>query len=290
MPDEVFTWVEPDGALTVLNDGTVLEVGWDLQGRYMPPVEFVEDDVPAQDGSRLREVRVRPREVALPIDVMVADTAALRVLMRTLVRKFSPQRGDGRLRVLSADGTTRELWCRYRQGLELSEAFEAGLGMQRTVVVLRAVDPFWYDLTPTAATFTSAAPVNFLGDPFLPIKLSSDSILGEQTVTNDGDVIAWPVWTVQGPATSVVLTNVTTGQVIDLPVALTNVQSVTIDTRPFFKTVRRNDGTNLYGSLTAASSLWALGSGGSTVIRTTVAGSTAETFVTLVFSRRWLAP
>lgn len=290
MADEVLTWVQPDGELITLTPSATLEVGWDMQGRYMPPVEFIEDDIPGQDGSRLREVRVRPREVALPIDVLTPDTATLRVQMRALMRAFFPQRGEGRLRVLSADGTTRELWCRYRQGLELSEAFEAGLGAQRTVVVLRAADPFWHDLTPTSLTFTSSAPVNFLGDPFLPVKLSSDSILGEQTVTNDGDVLAWPTWTVKGPATSVMLTNVTTGEVLDLPVALTAAQSVTIDTRPLIKTVKRDDGTNLFGSLTDVSSLWAIGADGPTTIRIAVAGSTAETFVTLTYVRRWLSP
>lgn len=289
MADEVFTWIDPDGVQTVLNDQTVLEVGWDIQGRYMPPVEFVEDDVPAQDGSRLRQVRVRPRDIALPIDVLVADTSALRVLMRTLMRTFHPQRGDGRLRVTSADGTTRELTCRYRQGLELQERFEAGHGVQRTVVVFRAVDPFWYDTAPMSSTFTSGAAPTFLGNPFLPIKLSSDTILGEQTVTNDGDVDAWPVWTIAGPATSITLTNVTTGEVLTLPVTLTAAQSVVIDTRPFKKTVRRDDGTNLYGNLSAGSALWSLGQG-ATIINTQVAGSTAATFVTLVFSRRWLSP
>lgn len=288
MVEEVLTWISPDGVETVLNGGA-FDVGWDMQGRYMPPIEFVEDDVPSQDGSRLRQIRVRPRELAIPIDVLVASLEALRPVMRALVKTFSPARGDGRLRILSADGVSRELTCRYRQGLELQEEFRAVLGQQRAVVVFRAVDPYWYDAAPTSRSFRASTPVNFLGDPFLPIKLSSDSVLGTQTVVNDGDVEAWPMWTVAGPATSVLLENVTTGQQIDLPITLIAAQSVVIDTRPFRKTVRRNDGSNLYGSLTATSSLWPLGEG-STQIRTTVGGSTSDTFVTLVYSRRYLTP
>ncbi len=289
MPDELVSWVDPAGTVTLLNDGSVLDVGWGLQGRFMPPVEFVEDDVPNQDGNQLREVRVRPREVALPLDVQGADAADLRIQLRSLLRMFNPKRGNGRLRVTSPDGTVRELTCRYRQGLELQEAFEAGLGTQRSVVVFRANDPYWYDTAPTSVTYRTAPASPFLGDPFLPLRLSSDTILGEQTVTNDGDVLAWPVWTVHGPATSVRLTNVTTGLVIDLPVALTATQSVVIDTRPFRKTVRRDDGTNLYGSLTDASALWPLPEGASTV-RAELPGATSATYVTLVYARRWLSP
>ena len=202
MADEVLTWIAPDGVETILNGGA-LDVGWDMQGSYMPPVEFIEDAAPSQDASRLRQVRVRPRELAIPIDVMVANLEALRVLMRALVKTFSPMRGDGRLRVLSADGKSRELTCRYRQGLEMQEEFRAALGQQRTVVVFRAVDPFWYDTTPTTVTLTAGSGGTFLGSTFLPIKLGSDVVLGQQSIINDGDVEAWPVWTIAGPVSSV---------------------------------------------------------------------------------------
>jgi hypothetical protein len=38
---------------------------------------------------------------------------------------------------------------------------------------LKALDPYWYDTNYTTIAFTNAAAVNFLGNPFLPIKLSS---------------------------------------------------------------------------------------------------------------------
>lgn len=286
MVDEVLSWVDPDGTVTVLNDGS-LEVGWDMQGRYMPPVDYIEDDVPGHAGARLREVRVRPREVALPVDVFVTDTAALRVLMRTLMRTFNPQRGPGKLRIRSADGTTRDLNCRYRQGLELQEQYEAAHGVQRTVIVLRAVDPFWYDTAPTSTTYTLGAATKWF--PIFPLTLGSDTVFGTQTINNTGDVETFPVWTVHGPCTSLVLNNTTTGDTIELPITLTAAQTVTIDTRPFRKTVTRDDGTNLYGSLTTTSVLWALPIGLST-ITVDLPGAGVESYVTLVYSRRWLSP
>jgi hypothetical protein len=259
-------------------------------GLDMPPLAFVEDVIPGQAGAQLRDVRIAARDAVLPFYLEQDSDTAVRDLLRSLARRLNPQRGDGRLRHIATDGTTRDLTCRYTGGLEGARIRgSTGPNWRRGVLTFRAHDPFWYDATPMASTFTTGDTRNFLGDPFLPIKLTSDTVLGEQTVTNDGDVETWPVWTINGPGTSIVLTNVSTGEVIDLPITLTASQSVIVDTRPFRKTVRRDDGTNLFGSLTGTSSLWSLREG-NTVINTQVAGSTTDTFVTLVYSRRFLSP
>lgn len=289
MPDqEVLAWVDPAGTVTVLSDQPDLEVGWDIRGRFMPPITFVEEDVPAQDGSRLREVRVRPREVAFPLEVVAPTQSALRTRLRQVLRLFDPVRGEGRLRITDFDGVMRELHCRYSSGLEVEESFSAVAGNQRTVVVVRAVDPFWYDTTPQSVTYRLATPKKFF--PLFPLRLSSATILGSSTVVNDGDVSAFPVWTVHGPATGVTLRNVTTGQVLALQAALSDTQSVVIDTRPGRKTIRRNDGTNLFGQLADnARSLWAL-QPGETKISVELPGATAaSSYITLNYLRRWLS-
>jgi hypothetical protein len=286
--EQAVTFIAADGTAHPLMADD-LEVEFGLEGRFMPPVESVIEQVPGQPGGRRRQTTFGVREVVVPLEVLSASQAALRVRLRELVRAFDPTRGDALLRTTAPDGAVRQIGCRYASGMELVEDRDLIGNVQRAAVVFTATDPFWYDTDPLTSTFTTGAAPNFLGSPFLPIRLSSDRILGEQTVRNDGDVETWPVWTVHGPATSILLRNVTTGQVIDLPIALTATQSVVIDTRPFRKTVRRDDGTNLYGSLTATSALWALGQG-ATVIRTEVPGSTTDTFVSLVFARRWLSP
>jgi hypothetical protein len=286
---EGLVFISPDGLTTDLKALPGVRALGD-RGLEMPAFRFIEDDIPSQDGARLREVKTLPRDVTLPFYLEQDDEAALRMFLRTLARRFTPTRGDGRLRHTTLDGATRELVCRYAEGLQGSRVTgDAGVLWRRGALVFRAHDPFWYDAQPTSITYTTSAPQPFLGDPFLPLKLTSDTVIGEQTVSNDGDVLAWPVWTIHGPASSVRLTNVTTGQVIDLPIALTATQSVVIDTRPFRKTVRRDDGTNLYGSLTDSSALWALPEGASNV-RAELPGATSATYVTLVYARRWLSP
>lgn len=288
MPD-VIEYVAADGTVISLSElPGVRHLG--ARGLDMPPFSFIEDEVPEQAGVRLRAVRTLPREATLPFYLEQASVQALRTLLRTLARRLNPQRGDGHLRVRTDDGTTRDLTCRYAGGLEGSRIRgESGAMWRRGALVFRAADPYWYDTQPTSITYTTGAQKSFLGDPFLPLKLTSDTVLGTQTVTNDGDVDADPVWTVHGPCTSIKLRNVTTGQVIDLPVALTAAQTVIIDTRPGRKTVRRDDGTNLFGNLTPASSLWPLPMGDSQVTAE-LPGATADTYVTLTYARRWLTP
>lgn len=292
MRTDTLDFVSPDGTVTRLTGQPDLDVHWALgvTGRYMPPISRVEDQVYGQAGGRLRAVRVDTREVNLPLTVIGVDEAAVRSKLRSLIRLLNPQRGDGRLRVTSIDGTVRELTCRYSEGMEGSEARgNMGQVFQRAVLVLRAADPYWYDVEQQSQTYTAGQAGMFFASPFFGLRLSGESVFGTQVVSNDGDVETWPVWTVHGPCTSITLSNDTTGETINLPISLTAAQTVTIDTRPFRKTVRRDDGTNLYGSLSATSSLWSLPLGDSTVT-ISLPGATVDSYATLNYARRWLTP
>lgn len=287
------SFIAPDGTETVLTRQPDLEVHWALgvTGRFMPPVVRTEDEAHGQDGVRLREVRFGPKDVNLPVTVIGVDEQAVRAKLRSLARTLNPKRGDGRLRVTSVDGTVREITCRYNSGMEGREARgDMGKVFQRAVLVLRADDPYWYDTAPQSQTYTTGAPRPFFANPFFgsPL-LNSETIIGTQVVANDGDEETWPVWTVHGPCTSITLRNDTTGETIVLPIALTAAQTVTIDTRPFRKTVVRDDGTNLFGQLDTASTLWSLPLGDSTV-SISLPGATIDSYVTLNYARRWLTP
>lgn len=286
---EALVFVAPDGAVTDLKALPGVRVLGD-QGFDMPPFTFVEDDLPGGDGARLRSVRTMARDVTLPFFLEDADETALRGLLRVLVRRMNPRAGDGRLRHTASDGSVRELTCRYVEGLGGNRVRgQGGATWRRGALVFRAHDPFWHDQAATSLQFTAGTAQPFYADqPFFGLRLASDVVLGTQTVTNDGDVEAWPVWTVKGPSTSpLTLENVTTGQRLDLPVSLSAAQSVVIDTRPLRKTVRRDDGANLFGSLVG--SLWSLPTGPSKVA-IALPGATSESYVTLDYVRRWLMP
>lgn len=294
MRTDTLSWVAADGTVTQLTQQAELDVHWALgvEGRFMPPVRMIEEQVPQQHGARLRGVRYEPREVTLPLSVIGASEQAVRAKIRALGSAFDPTRGDGWLRVVAADGTSRELRCRYSAGMEGEESRDSsGARFQRLVAVFRAVEPFWRD---TAASETSYAVETgglFLGNPFLraDFGISSDTVLGAVVVNNGGDLSAEPVYTFVGPASSVTITNVATGEVLQYAAAIALGKSVIIDTSAGIKSVLGNDGANLYANLSLTSSLFTLPRG-ATSINLAMPGSDANSYVTVSYRRRWLMP
>lgn len=271
------SFIDPAGVETLLRrlPGT--------SGRFMPPVVVNEDVVPGQDGSRLRQVRFGAGQVVVPLSMSGTNEVEYRQRLRDLARSLNPTRGTGVLRSTFA-GQVRELHCRYIDGMGLVEQWHL---LGQPSLLFRAFDPFWYDTAQTAQTFSPTQASFF---PILPLRLSGSEVYADTTVVNDGDVQTWPVFTVTGPGANPVLRNLTSGKALDLTgVTLGAGETVEIDTRPGFKTVRRGDGTNLYGDLTATSSLWPLLEG-SNSLRLEMAGTTAQSSFSVRYSRRWLSP
>lgn len=288
------SWIQPDGVVTPLTGQDELDVHWALgvDGRFMPPVQIEEEPLPQQHGARLRNVRYTPREVTLPISIIGADETAVRRKLRELLKAFSPTRGDGLLRNTGPDGSMRELVCRYQAGMQGTESRDSmGRTFQRAVVVLRSLDPFWRDSTDTGTTYTVGTVQTFLTDPFLRSgsMLTNDTILGSQTITNDGDFSAEPVFTVVGPASSFTLTNTLTGEKINYTASLAAGEQITVDTRAGRKSVLRSDGTNLYANLSLDSTLFDLDPGQSG-ITLSLPGATTASYLTMAYRRRWLGP
>ncbi|SCD43660.1 Phage tail protein [Streptomyces sp. Termitarium-T10T-6] len=118
--------------------------------------------------------------------------------------------------------------------------------------------------------------------------MGDSQVLGSVTVDNDGDDDAYPVWTIKGPATTVTLTNVTTGQTLALTRTITGADTIVIDTRERQQTALLNGVTNLWPDLSDDSSLWPLETGVND-LSLTVAGSTTDTSVRMTYQPRYLA-
>lgn len=281
---EVVLWVDADGG------STTLEVEWDASGRFAPKTVFDEDVVPGQPGARFRAVRHELREFVLPI-WMVADTEALlRTAMRDMVARMDPTRGPGVIRTTTPVGDQREIACFYGAGLEMAEKLgqSSGPTMQLAPVMFRAYDPYWSAVSTTVQDFTIGAMPSFF--PFFPLRLTASEIAVDTTVTNSGDVDTWPVWTITGPGSGIVLRNLTTGK--DLTpsgITLAAGQTVIIDTRPGVKTVTRDDGTNLWPYLSNTSALWPLRRGVNSV-RLEMSASTSASALRLSYKPRYLSP
>lgn len=277
-------WIDPDGVTLPL------AVEWRVAGRFAPPVEREEETVPGQPGSRLRTVRHDARDFSLALWIEGASENDLRTQMRDITYLMDGVRGDGRIRVTSPLGDQREIVCRVTGGLEMSEVLgdTSGPTAQRAVVTLRAVDPYWQDTTDTAAGPWAQGGTAAGFFPFFPLRLTSSEVLATATVDNLGDVEAWPVWTVVGPGSTITLKNQTTGKTLALDTTLGAGESVVIDTRPGYKTVTKNDGTNLYPNLSSTSSLWSLIKGPNAV-QIEIGGATSATSVSMLYRHKYLA-
>lgn len=158
MPD-VVAFVDPEGAETILTAQAQLKAIRGRSGFYMPPVRWVDEMVPEQHGTSLRQVTYGPREAFFPLLVLGTTETALRTRIRTLLPTLDPTAGDGKLRVTAPDASIRELNCRYIGGMELEEQHPEA-GWQRAGLLFRAFDPFWYDQTDTTQTYYG--PINLL--------------------------------------------------------------------------------------------------------------------------------
>lgn len=275
------SWVDPDGAVWPLSTATV-KVGHGVTGDAAPPVGWSDDPRPAGPGSRLRTIRWAAREVAVPVHL----TGDPRAELRAWAARFDPTRGDGKLRV-----GDRQLTVRYIGGLE--QAPWSVPQIRSAIVLFRAFDPFWEDVTPDvrvsqvdAVAFLSASG----SDPWFPWVTVDVDVAGGFTVVNDGDDQAWPVWQVQGPGGPITMTNLATGATIEVDTVLAAGEMLTVDTRPDVKTVTGPGNVNLWPDVSDTSTLWPIVPGSQTV-QVGIADATAgQTQVRLEWRRRWLGP
>lgn len=276
MADQALVWIDAGGASNALRKGTDTATQPGASGRFSPPPLFIAERVPLQSGQRFRGILHGPLTVQVPIALYGPSATAFRASLRTWAHRLDPVRGDGRLRVTGPAGDQRELVCRCSSGLDqVAEDDHSDLGNNVSAVLqFQSEQPYWADAADTVQSWTLLASLATFF-PFFPLRLSGSEVFADATVDNSAsDVAAWPVWTITGPGSNPILRNLTTGMVLNLPVTLLAGESVVIDTRPGAKTVTKQDGSSLFGSLVSPPQLWPLAQG-SNSIRIEMTGATA---------------
>lgn len=289
MADKI-SWIDAFGTEIPLTDNYKVLSG--MQGRFMPPLEMVEEEVPLQAGSRLRTIKVLPRDIDIPLYILADSEKDLRLKMRSFLRVFNPLNGNGTIKVTAPDGTIREIACRYISGLEGKEDRDSkGVYWQIVLLVFRAFDPFWYESGTIVKTFKMAeSQATFF--PMFPLRLTSSTVFADATVENTGDVETWPEWIITGPGENLTIRNMTTGEVVQLDhidAKLGAGEILTINTKPFAKTIEKNNGMNIFHTLTDESSLWSLVEGYNN-IRIEMANATSESSIQLTYRHRYWGP
>lgn len=286
-----FVWVPADGSAPLaLNDaaGGYRLMAAGTRGLSAPPYRSTSSMYAGQDGTTLESLQADEREINLGMQIEATSALEFRRRWRALVRAFRPLAGDGQLMVTDEEGVVRTVKARYESGLEGDGEAEFAGDVGRAVVKLKARDPWFYGPT-RALSVGLGAPQPFF--PIFPLTLAPSTIQGGFTVDlSDTDSPAYPVWTVTGPGTSLALTNVTTGRVIQINATLAAGEQLQIDTRPGRRSVRRlvagAPGPLLMSALASDPALWPLVDGVNQV-SAALAGATAASRIVGQYEPRY---
>lgn len=254
------------------------------RGLSMPPFDRYSSDSPAVAGSRWRGYRTAERPVFWPVFIYGGrpGEAAWRDVDSAFWDSLSPDL-PGEWSITQPDGTVRRLRCRYTDDGEQAydmDPFVTGWAVYGINLV--AEDPYWRGSAVTA-TFDTSASQNFYGGDSgggfgPPFYISSNTSAATATIDNPGRVPAWPVWTAQGPFSSL---SVGVGsRLVTLPLAYTAGKSVTIDTRPDRLTVVDSDGVDRVPDLGAVDFV-PVPAGSAVPVSISVPGSSSATRVTV---------
>ncbi len=250
-----------------------------VSGFGVPPTQVRIQDS-ASNGGTWRFTKRGVREIDLPIVVTGSDRQDLETKLRRLSNLLQDINGPTAIIASYSDDTAYQLLAHYVAGADATFGTDANGTFARWVITMQAPQPFWESVTPTEFALADST-----GRGLLPalskLRLTSSSGFGDVLLTNPGDVVAYPVWIIQGPADSVAIELNGVGFTYDALIDDTEV--ITIDTQT--GTVKDQDGVNRYANLAGAPKLFALNPGSQTVSIETL-GATSSTLISGYFKPR----
>ena len=283
-----WSWVSPAGVTRDLTRGATYVQPGGIVGHLAPPRTLLASSPPTMDGGVYRGHRFEARDVGLGLLTSTRTTGEWETETRALVRDFDTTDDVGTLVAQSPAGATRMLSARYVTGLESpTEGDPGAVTIGTWAVQLRAYDPWWYGPA-MSKSFSVATSTPFFPGP--PFTLMPTELLGSgSSVTNPGDVEAFPVWTITGPATAVTASSGGRSWTVTRTLGAGETVTVDCDPRaPAFSKIVDGDGANLWGTATADyPDLWPLPAGESTITVDVAGGTSADTRITMAFNPRY---
>lgn len=287
--DSPFTLIGENGDVIRFagTDGVVIGTlggnGPIVSGLHAAPVTIQSTDG-VLDGSRYQGTRRNARVIDMSVLVFGADFEEFRANLRRFHRVLS-----GRM-VLSYQSTFGDVYQTevYYNG---GGTGERGIGVgtttyQQYVITLWAGDPYWTSTTPVTQSFRLPTTTRGLLPRLVNLKLNASQVLGMGVpVENDGDVPAYPIWTINGPFTSVTVRNSTIDRGFTYPTSMSEGQQLIIDTNA--KTVVNQNGVNMWQFVGPAPTLFAVPAG-TTYMDIALEGATTASSIVVSFYPRYL--
>lgn len=262
-----------------------------FDGLGASPVRRLTQRGPLQDGESDVGFRLDPRTIILA-GHMHGNYTTLNQNRAALLGFCRPGADPLKLRWTTPDGTQRQIDVQAVGELGLPsndwKTYHHRFGLQ-----LWAADPTFYDPAGGSIQFSQTGGGTPMPVPMLfPLTFGASTLDVVQAVTLDGPN-AWdtyPTIYATGPVTGLILTNTTTGDVLDFTgYSVGSGDTYTIDLRYGAKTVVDSSGTNRVSQLTTASNLatWRLIPGANS-IRATGTSIDASTSILIQFNQRYI--
>ncbi len=170
---------------------------------------------PFQDGRTYLSNALEPRTIDMEIGIFAQDKEVLFAKRRLISRIFNPKLGPGRL-IYEYYGGIKEIEAIS----ELAPAFATGSEnetntFQRALITLLCPSPFWLD--PGENTVEIVTWIGGMTFPLtFPTKFSTKAKEPRRLITNSGDVPTPVEIGFKGPATNPKITNLSTGEYIQV--------------------------------------------------------------------------
>lgn len=290
-------YITPDGVTYDLSVPSrvgrwvISDSGWGT-----PPIDYITARGPLQHGETVKAFFLRPRTIQLLVRQTYCDRITYWAGRAGLLDHIRPNRQS------AANGVTPGRLVKYlpnqsQRALDVfltdGPRFEPRSTNQwdewafQEVLRFVAHDPLVYDAVQQGAVFLETLAAHLTFPITFPIEFGTGMFGVTLPITYPGTWESFPIIVITGPLNHPIITNQTTGHILDMTYNLTPGEVVTINLRYGRKTIVNNLGTNLIGTLTSASDLAEfsivpdpLAAGGVNNIR--VDGSAADTFVTSV--------
>jgi hypothetical protein len=248
--------------------------------------------LPLLDGTAIPNIYI-PQPGSITLGILVGRPASdspldYYTLLDSVVRAFLTRRNElpapGTLIVQRPGGTSRQIQVYTISGLNSPEVAIDDYTIY--TLTLQTPNPYWTDGQTQQLIFTLNYAAGIL--PLLPIQLAGSSILGNAVITNAGNALAWPTWTITGPGTPTI-TNNTTGLSwsMNAPIPAGNVVQV-VTQRGQQTAYNISTATSVWDSLVYSSlrALWPL-VGGPNSVSITMAGANQNTAVQVNWANQW---
>ena len=230
----IVSWIPGNGGTEIVfSSPTYTAAQPDVLGNI--PANHITDRVPEQDGETVLASPLDARDpVTISFIANAASASALATLLRTISRAFSPASGAGTLKVVLDDAETFFLDCKIKRGspqypADKDSRSSTGPGLdnywQRFTISLIAHSPAWYTAE-QSQTFVAGTGWSY---PIVYPR-TYGTYSDTNNILNDGDLDCPFRLQIDGPMVNPTITNLTTGEYIEITKTLTSGQRLYIET------------------------------------------------------------